>query len=293
MSTSHPDENLLEIITAYVDGEATQSEILSIEKKQKSDEYIRKAIDSELQVKELLKQHCTRIKAPEDLRNRCLSLITNTSTNAQVVEATDAENVGTTSTTRLSNSPSPLFPVILKWAVAASIIFSLGYWLMLTTQQAPLTLATSYAVEDHAHRHFILAASDNMIESVHSTTEAEAYLLSHYGMDITVPELSGAQFDGIDVTEFVPGYKTPLLRYSATHEDDHIYIFAFSIDKMHGDVYLERDENAVSTCQSDKDVHIKDVAGKHVVSWKWGETWYVGISEHDGNVLASMLPTAN
>jgi hypothetical protein len=284
MSKSHPDENLLEIVTAYVDGEATQTEIFSIEKKQKSDESIRKAIDSELQIKELLKQHCSRIKAPEELRNRCLRLISDT----PIIQHSKEPIAEPTAT----NPSTSILPMILKWAVAASIFFSLGYWLVLTTQQMSPTIA-SYAVEDHAHRHFILAAAENMIESVHSTSEAEAYLLSHYGMNITVPELSGAQFNGIDVTEFVPGYETPLLRYSATHLDDHIYIFAFTINKMHGDVYLERDENAVSTCQSDKDVHIKDVAGKHVVSWKWGDTWYVGISEHDGNVLASMLPTAN
>lgn len=285
MSNSHPDENLLEIVTAYVDGEATQTEILSIEKKQKSDETIRKAIDAELQVKELLKQHCTRVKAPEDLKKRCLSLIVGNPTIEDANEPAIERSV-------VASTSQSILPSIMKWAVAASIIFSLGYWMVLTTQQTPPLIA-SYAVEDHAHRHFILAAADNMVESVHSTDEAEAYLLSHYGMDITVPELSGAQFNGIDVTEFVPGFETPLLRYSATHEDDHIYIFAFMINKMHGDVYLERDENAVSTCQSDKDVHIKNVAGKHVVSWKWGDTWYVGISEHDGNVLASMLPTAN
>jgi hypothetical protein len=292
MSTSHPDENLPEIITAYVDGEATQTEILVLEKKQKSDEALRKAIDSELHIKELLQQHCTRHKAPEELRLRCLKLISQASETVEQ-EITSDETVTDVQPEKPSSPTTLIIPIVLRWAVAASVIFSLGYWLVLTTQQiTPAT--TSYAVEDHAHRHFILAGTTgNEIESVRTTNEAEAYLLSHYGLDITVPELSGANFVGIDVTEFVPGYETPLLRYSATHEDDHIYIFAFAIENMHGDVYLERDENAVSTCKSDKDVYIKDVSGKHVVSWKWGETWYVGISEHDGNVLASMLPTAN
>ena len=55
---------------------------------------------------------------------------------------------------------------------------------------------------------------------------------------------------------------------------------------------LSEDIEAIEKCKSDSDTYIKDINGKHIVSWKWGNVWYVGVSNHHGEVLASMLPTS-
>jgi len=196
------------------------------------------------------------------------------------------------------NKKSVLTNRTLRWLVAASILFSIGFLsgqYSFPKQPELFTQSTyTYAVEDLVKRHFTLASDIqlNEINTLGTPSEAERYLNARMGFELTVPELDNATFIGIEMSEFVPGYSTPLLKYSVAGQNDQIHIFAFPIDKMDGDVRLIRDIEAIKKCKSASDTYIKDIDGKHIVSWKWGDVWYVGVSNHHGEVLASMLPTS-
>jgi hypothetical protein len=277
---THPfDNTIFEIITAYVDGEATYEEIAFIENKAATDRHVAHAIQREKALKQTLQTKFVCEKAPERLQSRCLQLISEMRENANTENA---------STQKAHTIPMGNF---MRWAAAAIVILTLGTWIYQYSSGVS-GVGAEFAVEDHAYRHFATFTSDFTYLPIdnHSTTAAEEYLSAHFGMEMTVPVLDGANFEGVVLSEFVPGYETPMLAYSALGPDDIIMIFAFEVSEMEGKVRLTRDEAAVKTCIKHDDIHIKDVDGKHVVSWKWGETWYTAISHHDGEALAAMLP---
>jgi hypothetical protein len=212
-------------------------------------------------------------------------------------EATITQISSVQSTEKKPDMPYSFNNDVFKWVAAAVLFISVGFWSGRTvsiTDSASIASVT-YPIEDHVQRHFSLV-SDTRISgttSIDDVNEAHDYLLKHFGMDVTVPKLKNATFAGIELSEFVPGYTTPMLKYNVAGQNDPIIIFAFPLDKMGEDPRLVRDTEAVKTCQKDSDTHIKNVDGKHTVSWKWGNVWYVGVSDHNGEVLASMLPTAN
>lgn len=274
---THPfDNSIFEIITAYVDGEATSDEIVYIESKAANDRHIAHAIQREKAIKQTLQTKFICKKAPEWLQSRCLQLIN------EMREKDKNENA------LVKSAHTIPMGTFMRWAAAAIVILTLGTWVYQYSNE----VTTEFAVEEHAYRHFTAFTSELAYLPIdnHSTTAAEQYLLAHYGMNMTVPVLDGANFEGVVLSEFVPGYETPMLAYTALGQDDIIMIFAFEVSEMEGIVRLTRDEAAVKICVKHDDVHIKDVDGKHVVSWMWGETWYTAISHHDGEAIAAMLP---
>lgn len=298
MSTSNPD-SIKELVTAYVDGQATSDEIALVEKFQRTDETINQAILAEIRIRNLVKLKYHRVAAPDMLRTRCMELITS-EVKSMSADQDDAiiTPISTVSSRDVSNR-AVVAPTsnsdVFKWVAAAILFISVGFWSgrSLTTDSS--FASVTYPIEDHVQRHFTLV-SDTRIsgtKSIHDITEAHAYLLQHFGMDVTVPHLKNATFAGIELSEFVPGYMTPMLKYNVAGENDPIIIFAFPLDAMSRDTRLVRDSQAVKTCQKESDTHIKAIDGKHTVSWKWGNVWYVGVSDHNGEVLASMLPTTN
>lgn len=297
MSTPH-SEKIRELITAYVDGQATADEIALVEQYINSDVSIEKAILAELRIRNLVKHKCQRIAAPDLLRSRCMELISNEihSTVDSKSEATITQISTVQSIKSQTSKPKSTNSDLFKWVAAALLFISVGFWSGRSTTIPESSLATiTYPVEDHVQRHFALV-SDTRIAgtaSIDDITEAHNYLLDHFGMDVTVPQLKNATFAGIELSEFVPGYTTPMLKYNVAGRNDPIIIFAFPLDKMGEDPRLVRDTEAVKTCQKESDTHIKNVDGKHTVSWKWGNVWYVGVSDHNGEVLASMLPTSD
>jgi hypothetical protein len=298
MSTSHT-EKIQELITAYVDGQATYDEIALIEKYSQTDKSIDQAILSEIRIRNLVKHKVQKVAAPDMLRARCLELISSEIQGSMEArpEATITQISSVQSTEKKPDMPYSFNNDVFKWVAAAVLFISVGFWSGRTvsiTDSASIASVT-YPIEDHVQRHFSLV-SDTRISgttSIDDVNEAHDYLLKHFGMDVTVPKLKNATFAGIELSEFVPGYTTPMLKYNVAGQNDPIIIFAFPLDKMGEDPRLVRDTEAVKTCQKDSDTHIKNVDGKHTVSWKWGNVWYVGVSDHNGEVLASMLPTAN
>ncbi len=291
MTSSNSSNQIYEIVTAYVDGEIHSDEIAVFEKSRRTDHAkIEQAIDAELRVKSMVREHCKHYEAPAHLKERCKALIT----NELIRESSTSPQINPEISPSRSDS-NLHFIGFIKYAAAAVLLVTAGFWLArVPVSQAPL-LTEHYAVENEVQRLFQLASDVrfNEIHHIHATDEAQQYLKAHFGMNVTVPELHNATFDGIELTELVPGHTTPMLKYHVAGQTDKILIFAFPLDRIENDLRLVRDNEAVKRCKSDSDTHIKDVDGKHVVSWKWGDVWYVGVSDHHGEVLASMLPTAN
>lgn len=297
MSTSN-SEKIRELITAYIDGQATADEIALIERYSRSDESINKAILAELRIRNLVKHKCQKIAAPDMLRSRCMELISNEILGSleSRPEATITQISSVQNSESLPKKNNGTSPELFKWVAAALLFISVGFWSGRTTSISESSLASiTYPIEDHVQRHFTLVSDTRIAgtSSIDNVTEAHNYLLDHFGMDVTVPQLKNATFAGIELSEFVPGYTTPMLKYNVAGQNDPIIIFAFPLDRMGDDPRLVRDTEAVKTCQKETDTHIKNVDGKHTVSWKWGNVWYVGVSDHNGEVLASMLPTSD
>ena len=306
MSLQKSDDKLFELITAFVDGEASPDEIIALEKLRRGDSTIDQAIDAEIQIRHTLRQKCRKIHAPRHLRSKCLELLRSENLNATTTFDA-SENIASSKTTQIhqlhpsgrsQTNKTFVSRQLLRWLVAASVLFSVGFlsgqYIFPIQQDVYSQTTYTYAVEDLVQRHFSLASDVQLseINSLHTPIEAEQYLNARMGFELTVPELNNATFIGAEMSEFVPGYSTPLLKYSVAGQDDPIHIFAFPIDKMEGDIRLIRDIEAIKKCKSASDTYIKDIDGKHIVSWKWGNVWYVGVSNHNGEVLASMLPTS-
>lgn len=285
MTSQHASEPLYELLTAYADGETSADETALIEQRIRSDASFQRALNLEKRTKIIIQEHIRPVPVPEHLYLRCMMAF-ETPSVAQPTSLPGSHDSAASMQLPENGKPSRVIPLLFRWAAAAVFLAAALYWLGLPALQSPEI--ASYAVEDHVYRHFAAAHDFGLVTS--STTEAETYIRQNYGLSITVPELDGARFDGISYTEFVPGHTAPMLLYSVAGLNDPVMIFAFKVDHMDVDVRLIRDEDAVATCTHHDAVHIKDIGGKHVVSWKWEDTWYAGISHHDGNVLASMLP---
>ncbi|MCH8496309.1 MAG: hypothetical protein LAT57_11865 [Balneolales bacterium] len=272
MSTHHP-KDILERLSAFVDGEVSSQEHHELQSLVQNDTKAKRFTDDERELKRCLKRACSKTKASAELRNKCL-------------EAINSQNI-----TSISDKSSPLSSKgksYYRLMAAASVLLavSLAFWF--ANNQFTSAPSEIYAVESYVYQHFM---TNHDIELMpYDTKMAQSYIYSTYQIDMTVPELDGATFKGMSYAEFVPGFNTPVLVYHVADTPDPVMIFAFEVEAMHGDIILERDEYAVATCTGHDDVHIKDIDGKHIVSWKWNGTWYSGISHHDGEVLASMLP---
>jgi len=304
MSISN-NNNVYEVITAYVDGQASPDEIAFLEQYRSTNRSVERSIQSEIQLRKTIRENYRKVEAPDALKSRCLTLIrTEASANSpdpQFGSTSYSSKINTvdkkTTVQMLSSLYFQHLSLISRWAVAAILLISVGFWLgrSYPVTSSPSVATISYPIEDHVQRHFMLA-SDSRIAGTHQIndiTQAHSYLLEHFGMDVTIPTLKNATFAGIELSDFVPGYTTPMLKYVVEGIGDTILIFVFPLDKMSEDSRLVRDTEAVKTCRKDSDTHIKDIDGKHTVSWKWGDVWYVGVSDHNGEVLAAMLPTSN
>jgi hypothetical protein len=274
MSTDY-QSNHLELLTAYIDNELSNDELASVETMLETDARAQHFVSGTVAQKNRVRQACLATKASYQLRMRCLSAIGIKNKQQSFV----AEKAGSK---QGSNR--------LLWFAAAAVIVLSVVSILRLSPSSPVVPATlsSFQVEDHVFRHFNSSMPE--LHTAFSTSEAEKYILEAWDMNITVPELVGAVFAGFAYTEFVPDYHTPVLVYQVDGEIEPILIFAFDVPNMTGDVVLARDEQAIKTCIDHDDVHIKDIAGSHIVSWKWEQTWYAGISSHHGEVLASRLP---
>lgn len=127
---------------------------------------------------------------------------------------------------------------------------------------------------------------------IQQNSEAEAAIESVFSYKVHVPIIKGAKFMGIvDVTDEM-GNHVPMLEYCQEEIDEYIYLFAFDMSQPNQPVN-KRLREAIFNCRSQTDYHISELAGKHVVSWKWDNTWYSAVSNHNGNDLAALVGPLN
>lgn len=272
MSAHHNLYDHLELLTAYADGELHGNEKQTASELIASNDRARVYVEQQMVIKEIVKRACCHGKAPDHLRQRCL----------------DAIAAGNSPSVTPSKSTSSL---VYTWLAAAAVVLFAVTIIFRLQNQEPVpnvTITASFPVEDHVYRHF--DGEKPKLHTSFTTVEAEAYIKDAWDLEITVPSLEGTTFSGFAYTEFVPGFHTPVLVYTTESESETILIFAFDVPHMKGDVALVRDPDAVNTCIDHDSIHIKDINGKHVVSWLWEDTWYAGISNHHGEILASRLP---
>jgi hypothetical protein len=102
---------------------------------------------------------------------------------------------------------------------------------------------------------------------------------------VHIPNIDGAEFCGVVLSEITADYITPLLEYE-TSDQNYIYLFVFDEQQLIKNGTLARNPDAISTCVTNGDYYIENVKGTHVVSWKWKNHWYSAISNYNGDHLA-------
>lgn len=280
------------LITPVVDNEASAEKRDAFLAYIAHDDDLKKEYESMKRVKALLANRCPCAKAPDSLKDFlstvCSSDIS-TSDALSPAEMPDKKSVSQQEQTETTVSSSQHF----RWwyyAAAAIVLITVSLWSFVGYENSTVKNST-YNVEEYAYQHF-MKHEGKLVPPTISTASlgsAEIELAKKYDMSMTIPELNEAEFKGVVYEEFVPDFKAPMLEYYVSSEDQYIYIFAFSINKMEQFGKLVRNQEAVKSITKSKDFHIRNINGKHVVSWKWNNIWYAAISNHDGNTLASLV----
>jgi len=276
MSTHRLSPQDFELLSAYADGETLQEENLAakelISKHAEASAFLR----NREALKRRLQTACGHVKAPDHLRLACLQAIESASTTVQ--------------TPRTARTPS-LYITLAAAAVAIAALLFMMQYARVTPDEPILVQESGYSMETYVHEHYQHDLPE--LRTASDVSEAQQQIKLLWDIEMTVPELKQASFTGFTYAEFVTGYHTPLLAYTTHDTGEVIVIFAFDMNHLDEYAALHRDEQAVRTCTDPDSVHIKDVAGQHVVSWKWDDTWYAGISQNHGEMLAARLPISN
>lgn len=279
------------LIAPIIDGEAAAEERAAFMNYIRRNEDVRREYESMKKVKNLIVNRCPCAKAPDSLRN-FLSTVSSAQSpvekSAPIYDIPSGNTVGQHSKSSSPNS-SDQPTTIWYYAAAAVLLLTAILWSGIfwdSTSDGPM-----YNVEEYAYEHF-MKYDGKLVPPTISTASlgtAESRIEQDYDMKMTIPELKNAEFKGVVYDEFVPNYNAPMLEYYLPSGDQYIYIFAFNIDQMDEFGQLVRDKEAVKSCKKPKDFHVRQVNGKHIVSWKWNNVWYAAVSNHDGNTVASLV----
>lgn len=292
-------QEAINLITPVVDNEASDREKDAFFDFIEQDEEVRKQYKSALAVKNLISKRCRRTKAPDSLHERIRTLIppegTDNSRHLSEEPIYDKPFSGSFKQNDISlqnpgTGTGTLFSRFL-YSVAAGIVLILMLGGIYYYNSSFGTELASYNIEEHAFEHFQKYEGNFVPPNIAtaSISYAENQLARNYDMPITVPSLNSTEFKGVVYSEFVPGYEAPMLEYYLSTEDQYIYIFAFRIDQLEKFGKLVRNEEAIKKCSRPQNFHIRNVSGKHVVSWKWDNIWYAAISNHPGDTIASLV----
>lgn len=292
-------EELLELITAVIDGEASEAEKEKFRRAAENDTTLTLALERERKIKHLIATRCKRTKSPDHVSVKIRALISaeaQSQAQSQIqtrsVPLSDpirSDNQPVTDTVQQQPADVKRRPDLIVYRLLAIAAVFLLATLLYVYQGSAVT--EYYIVEDLVYEHYNNHGGNLLPVTFasESTAHAEEILNDDYNLRLTVPELQGARFSGVVYAEFTSDFHTPLLEYTVD-DGDHIYVFAFCLDELNKFGVLERDGAAVNRITDINDVHIKEIGGKHVVSWKWHDVWYSAISNHDGETIAAMLP---
>lgn len=286
----------LELITPVVDDEVDETVRNAFFEYIEEDEDVRNRYESIKRLKEVVANRCPCARAPSHLRERITDFLVAVGRS----EASDAD------------PEEPIYDVPCNHSVDAgpdAQDFSPNTHIWRYTTAAALVLIAllagifflgnnstkTYNIEEYVYTHFTKHNGQMVTPTIStaSLSDAELKLAEIYNMAITVPTLKNATLKGIVYSNFVDGFKAPMLEYHLPSEDQYIYIFAFKISDLNQYQQLRRSQEAVQSCVSEDDFHIRNVNDKYIVSWKWSDTWYAAVSNHDGKTLASLVEPLN
>ncbi len=276
-----------ELSTVVADGEATREEREAFFSFIEDNPDVRAYYEEELWVKQLVREKVIFDKTPEHLRKAIEEKLNAVSGNSEYYDESPVEIEYPANTGLMT--PGKRFAAISSIAAVfiAGLILFVSQWFF-TDEQAAAT-SDLPSLEKHVLEHFSTFDRHEMPPEISATSRENIgnHLAENFNISITVPELANTSISGAAYTEFVNDYHIPLLQYKMDDED-FIYIYAFKVSDLEN--HLKRNPEAVKECINKDDYHISNVDGYDVVSWKWDDVWYVGISRHEGEKLASLLP---
>jgi negative regulator of sigma E activity len=280
---------MMELITALADGEANESDKQAFAEAVQKNPALQQALERERRLKNLIAERCAKVPVPVHLNERIRSAIKAEAAGNPIADRSDNRAVGSIAGRSGKNAKtgrsgkSYLYTLM---GIAATVLLAVSIYLFRSDTPNRMQI-----VEDLVYEHYTNHGGSLLPVSFASenTGHAQEILHHNYDIELIIPELEGAAFAGVVYAEFAKDFHTPLLEYTVDY-GDNIYIFAFCLDQLSKHDILDRDDIAASRIKDINDVYIKEIGGKHVVSWKWHDVWYAAISDHDGQTLASMLP---
>jgi transcriptional regulator NrdR family protein len=289
-----------DLIPSILDGEATETESLAFFEYIEKDDAVRKQFESQKIIKELVRDNCKREKAPDHLKNKITELITdmeweeNSSSkvdNSPNSVKSDAQDINNYSASN-KHVIYKLFKPLRYVAAAAVILFFSLITIELLERTSTSQLPVSQSLEEIVFIHF--QNSDDFTGVLTSVTpedinHASEYLEAEFSYFPRMPLFDGAEITQVLHSSLTDELNTPVLKFHQKDIDENIYVFAFKLDDLEQQRSIKRDPEAVKHCQTYDDYHIREVNGKHVVSWKWGEYWYAAVSNHNGNDVIAMV----
>lgn len=286
-------EEAFELIGPVVDDEATDDERRAFMDYIAKNSEVRREFESIKKIKSLVGSRCPRAKAPDSLQ-AYVKKVGRQETSLDNVNAPIYDLAGGGPANQKSDgNDQEQSSTLRRWmfSVAAVFLVAAAFWGFFSFYGSSTDSKVVYNIEEYAYEHF-KKHDGQFVQPTISTASlgaAEIQMAQNYGMKMTIPALENAEFKGVVYGEFVPNFEAPMLEYFLPGQDQYIYIFAFSLDKLKDFGQLDRYEEAVKACNKPEDFHIRNVNGKHVVSWKWDNVWYAAISNHNGNTLASLV----
>ena len=283
------------LLPAVVDDEVSEDEKNAFFEYLKQDPELEREYYSTLKVKQLLSENLPKKSAPEHLKKRILNRLEVEKRNKSIKESASSDKKFDKSSTR-KNEWNGLLKSGLRYAAAAAVI------LMITLMTVQLLERSTdsfneeiFVIENISAQHFHSANNASMEPQIEFTSfqEAESYLKEHYGLNMTIPNLKGAEFAGLVMADFHSGMQAPLLKYIQSEIGENIYIFAFNLDQLESFDQMKREENAVKSCTTQTDYFVNNIDGTHVVSWLWDDNWYSAVSNHNGHDLAALVEPLN
>lgn len=288
----------LELLPLVVDDEANEDDKRAFFQYIEQDEEMRRRFESMKRMKEIIRYRTPRLKAPAHLKVKISSLIEEEDYKSPFRHQPRKETVQD-KTEHVRRTPDIIHPAnepgkvykLSRVAISIAAILFLSFLTILVLDKTAPVFETEFSLEKYAFLHY--TQKDNLSvasQQTASLVEARDFLSTQLNHYLRMPRIKDASITSVTNIDFVPKYKTPMLTYTQVDNGGVIYIFAFNIDRLEEFKRIVRDPEAVNVCKTVRDYHIRDVQGKHVVSWKWGNYWYTAISEQDGHEFAQLVP---
>lgn len=294
----------IELISSIVDNEASEDERVAFFKFIQKDSAVKNKYESLLLIKQLLKTKYSRKQAPNHLKEKIAGIIDDMEWEKEQQSKVDNSSsyLGSEGTFEESgykeptaNRTNPIFKLLkpARYLVAASVIFifsllTIEFLDHMSSDRVFVRNSVEYTALTHFRTGSHIEASLASFKP-ESMEHASQLLEEKMAYSPRMPKIEGASLRSIVQTTFAKGHDVPVLDFYQAGIDESIHIFAFKVGEFDDPRMMNRDPEAVKKCKTYDDYHIKNINGKHIVSWKWGEYWYTAVSNHNGNDLIALL----